>query len=257
MVLSAGGAVGFTGVFIAQAGEFVASADAIAVAGFGSGLDRDERHNKGNSTFSAALAQEPEFRRWKSLLQVLQMSQAERGAQVLAKVQPVLFRNGHKDVDDLRVELAAGATLDLFAGVRHWQGSAIGAVADHGVERIGDGKDPGTERNLFALQSARIAGTVEKLLMCKNDFCRVTQERNADQHVVADFAMFTHFPFFSVVQRTGFAQDTVWDSHLTDIVEKSGTRQDGQIGVRHGHGSGDRYAERRNALAVAFCFGVL
>jgi hypothetical protein len=44
MVLSAGGAVGLTGVFIAQAGEFVASADAIAVTGFGSGLDGDERH---------------------------------------------------------------------------------------------------------------------------------------------------------------------------------------------------------------------
>ena len=84
MVLSAGGAVGFTGVFIAQAGELVASANAIAVAGFGSGLDGDERHNKGNSTFSVALVQEPEFRRWKSLLEILQMSQAERGAEVLA-----------------------------------------------------------------------------------------------------------------------------------------------------------------------------
>ena len=84
MVLSTDRAVGFTGVFIAQAGELVASANAIAVAGFGSGLDRDERHNKGNSTFSVALVQEPEFRRWKSLLQVLQMSQAEWGAEVLA-----------------------------------------------------------------------------------------------------------------------------------------------------------------------------
>src|SRR6266853_4438948 len=217
MVLSAGGAVGFTGVFIAQAGEFVASADAIAVAGFGSGLDRDERHNQGNSTFSAALAQEPEFRRWKSLLQVLQMSQAERGAQVLTQVQPVLFWDGHKDVDDLRVELAAGAALDLFAGVGHWQGSTIGAVADHGVERIGDGKDAGTEWNLFALQSAGIAGTVEKLLVCENDLRGVAQKRDANQHVVADLAMFTHFPFFRVVQRPGFAQDTVWNSHLADI----------------------------------------
>src|SRR5216684_3116314 len=134
MVLSAGGAVGFTGVFIAQAGELVASADAIAVAGFGSSLDGGERHNKGNSTFSAALVQEPEFRRWKSLLEVLQVSQAERGAEVLTQIQPVLFWNGHKDVDDLGVELAAGAALDLFAGVGHRQGSAIGAVANHGVE---------------------------------------------------------------------------------------------------------------------------
>src|SRR5437879_320171 len=119
MILSAGRAIAFPGVFIAQAGEFVASADAIAVAGFGGRLDGDKRHNKGNSTFSAALAQEPEFRRSKSLLEVLQMSQAERGAKVLAQVQPVLFRNGHKDVDDLGVKLAAGAALNLFAGMGH------------------------------------------------------------------------------------------------------------------------------------------
>ena len=52
-------------------------------------------------------------------LQVLQMSQAEWGAEVFAKIQPVLFRNGHKYVDDCWVKLAAGAALDFFAGVGH------------------------------------------------------------------------------------------------------------------------------------------
>src|SRR2546426_3073614 len=47
MVLGAGGAVAFAGVLIAQAGELVASTDAIAVAGFGGRLDGDERHNRG------------------------------------------------------------------------------------------------------------------------------------------------------------------------------------------------------------------
>src|SRR5713226_6723947 len=52
-------------------------------------------------------------------LQVLQMSQAEWRAEVFAQVQPVLFGNGHKDVDDLGVKLATRAAFDLFAGMRH------------------------------------------------------------------------------------------------------------------------------------------
>jgi len=47
MVFGAGRAVAFAGIFIAEAGQFVATADAIAVAGFGGCLDGDERHCKG------------------------------------------------------------------------------------------------------------------------------------------------------------------------------------------------------------------
>src|SRR5713101_1093049 len=46
MVFGAGRAEAFARILIAQAGKLVAAADAIAVAGFGSGLDGDERHCK-------------------------------------------------------------------------------------------------------------------------------------------------------------------------------------------------------------------
>jgi len=44
VVLAARGAVAFARVFIAQAGQFVAPANAIAVAGFRSGLNRHKGH---------------------------------------------------------------------------------------------------------------------------------------------------------------------------------------------------------------------
>jgi hypothetical protein len=47
MVFGAGGAVAFAGIFIAEAGELVATADAIAVAGLGGCLDGNERHCRG------------------------------------------------------------------------------------------------------------------------------------------------------------------------------------------------------------------
>jgi hypothetical protein len=55
MIFGASGAVAFAGVFIAEAGQFVAAADAIAVAGFGSGLDRDKRHNRQILRFRLAI----------------------------------------------------------------------------------------------------------------------------------------------------------------------------------------------------------
>ena len=47
------------------------------------------------------------------------MGEAERGAEVFAKIEPVLLGNGHKHVDDTGVKLAAGAAFDFFAGVGH------------------------------------------------------------------------------------------------------------------------------------------
>jgi hypothetical protein len=55
MIFGASRAVAFASVFIAEAGQFVTAADAIAVAGFGSGLDRDKRHNRQILRFRLAL----------------------------------------------------------------------------------------------------------------------------------------------------------------------------------------------------------
>src|SRR5437016_5033506 len=47
MVFGASRAVTFAGIFITQAGQLITSADAIAIARFGSGLDGDQRHSRG------------------------------------------------------------------------------------------------------------------------------------------------------------------------------------------------------------------
>src|SRR5713226_8519293 len=167
------------------------------------------------------------------------MSEAEWGAEMFPEIQPVLLWNGHKHIDYRGIKLAAGAALNLVAGMGHGQGSAVGTVADHGIHRIRDGKDARTERNLVALQSPGVTRAVKRLLVRENDFRGIAQKRNANQHVVADLAVLAHSLFFRVVQRTGLAKNSVLSGHLADIVEESGAREDGQIRVRHGHGPGD------------------
>jgi len=61
------------------------------------------------------------------------VGKAEGGAEAFAEFDPVGFGDGHEDVDHFGVELGAGAAADFFAGVGHGKGTAVGAVADHGV----------------------------------------------------------------------------------------------------------------------------
>src|SRR5260370_42050918 len=97
------------------------------------------------------------------------MSEAEWGAEVFPEIQPVLLWDSHKDVDGRGIKLAAGAALNLVAGMGHGQGAAVGTVADHGIHRIRDGKDARTERNLVALQSTGVTRGGKKLLVREND----------------------------------------------------------------------------------------
>src|SRR5579859_6269214 len=109
-------------------------------------------------------------------LEVAQVSEAERRAEVFAQVTPVLFGNGAENFDDLGIELRSRATTNFFAGVGHRQSFAIRAVADHGVQRVGNGEYAGAERNLVALQAAGITGAVVEFLVRENNFGGIAQE---------------------------------------------------------------------------------
>src|SRR5713226_5999702 len=168
----------------------------------------------------------------------------------------MLLRNRQEYPDNSRVKLTARAALNFLTRMRHRQRFAIGPVADHGVERIGDGKYPRSKRNLVALQPARIARAVIEFLMRQHDLRGVPEKRDADQHVVPDLAVLAHDRLFIVVQGTGFPQDSIRNGHLADVVKESRARQYRQIELRHGHRLRDGNAKRRNPLAVSFGFGV-
>jgi hypothetical protein len=84
-------------------------------------------------------------------LEISEVGEAEGGAEVLAEFEPMFFGDGHENLDDFGVELGARAAADLLAGVRERQSLTIGAVADHGVQGIGDGENAGPERDPVAL----------------------------------------------------------------------------------------------------------
>src|ERR1700730_4134757 len=110
-------------------------------------------------------------------LQVAEVGEAEWRAQVFAQLQPVLFGDRQENLNNFGIELRAGAAADFFACVRQWQRFAIGAIADHGVKRVGDGENSRAQRNLLAFQAAGIAGPIEEFLVSENDFSGIAKER--------------------------------------------------------------------------------
>ncbi len=168
----------------------------------------------------------------------------------------MVFWNSEECLDYFGIELRAGTPLYFLAPMRHRKGTAIRAVAQHGIESIGDGDDACSERNLFTAQATWIARTIEELVVGEDDFRGVAEKGNARQHVVADFAVRVHNGLFIIVERAGLAQDGIRDGHFADVVEKGGAREHGQVGKRHGNGLGDRNRENSDALGMARGFRV-
>src|SRR5579859_1712772 len=73
-----------------------------------------------------------------SRLQISQVRQTERRAQIFPQFFPVVFGDGQKHFDDFGIELCSSAPLDLFACVGHRKCFAVRPVADHCVHAVGN-----------------------------------------------------------------------------------------------------------------------
>src|SRR5262252_8362029 len=77
----------------------------------------------------------------------------------------LLAHHAHKNFDDARVKLSFRAALEFGQGIRRAPAFLIGTVTGDGVVRICDGNNAGAQRNLFTLQTMRVPGTIEILVM--------------------------------------------------------------------------------------------
>src|SRR5438034_4264547 len=107
----------------------------------------------------------------------------------------MLLRDGQENFHYLRIELAAGASPDFLPGVWHRECPPIRPVADHGIERVGDGEDTRPQRNLITSQAPGIARADKKLLVREHNFRGIAkkwEDRNSTRlnssHTVISYA---------------------------------------------------------------------
>ena len=80
-----------------------------------------------------------------------------------------MFWHAEENLHHFRIELAARPPFDLLAGRGQGLRRTVRTVGGYGVERIGDRENACAQRNLFAFQAARIAGSVVLFLMGVDD----------------------------------------------------------------------------------------
>src|ERR1700752_651671 len=84
-----------------------------------------------------------------------QLRKPVRPANVFAQFRPKCHRHGEKHLDNPWIELGARALLNFRFGLYNRQRPPVGAVGDHGVERVRDREYPRPERNFISAQSTR------------------------------------------------------------------------------------------------------
>src|SRR5579864_6673947 len=208
MFLGASRTIALAGLVIALAREFIATADAIAVASDGRGFDGHQSHSAflrtGDTTRAAIVSQVGDHLR---LLEAkmrgsicgcgFKLCEAEGVANLFVQRDPDTIGVRKKYFHHARIKLPAGISLDFFSRSGNGQRFAIWAIRYHRIERIGHGEYSRAERNLLAPQPAGIAGPVVALLVRQHDLCSFLEKRNSLQHRIADIAMAAHdFAFF-------------------------------------------------------------
>ena len=82
---------------------------------------------------------------------------------------PQVRLQGQELPGDGRVELGARRRAHAVQRFVQHQGTTVGAVGGHRVERVGHRDDAGAQRDVLGLQSVRIAGPVPALMVMADD----------------------------------------------------------------------------------------
>ena len=125
--------------------------------------------------------------------------------------------------DDNGIERLAFEVLHHLQRLFERQAFAIRAIGRQRVEEVGDTEHAAEQRDLFALQSFRIAFAVPALVVIlhagqqAHHFLAldVRQDARAVQRVQP------HFLEFRIGQLTGFVENRVGDADLADVVQQA------------------------------------
>src|SRR5579884_2305324 len=132
----------------------------------------------------------------------------------------LFVQRGEEGVDHFGVKLGSRAALQFRSGGLYRHGLAVGALRGHGIERIDDGEDARTERNIGSGKAIWIAGAIPAF-MVRNDQRGQGAEGSAKffKNAAANFGMLLHYRPLLVGQRAGLVQNGVWNADLADVMQ--------------------------------------
>jgi hypothetical protein len=130
-----------------------------------------------------------------------------------------LGHQGQEGVQAAGVEVAAPAGLQVSQGTVGWPGRPVGTIRGERVPHIGDGDDPGGQRDLLPGQGVGIAAPVVALVVLADHLQGLAQRRRPPDDVGADNGVFLDPGPLLLGKGARLVKDVVGDADLADVVQ--------------------------------------
>src|SRR5690349_13533131 len=111
--------------------------------------------------------------------------------------------------DNIRIKLAAAASLNFGASSLHCLPRPVYAVGGDSVECVSNGKDPRPQRYFLALQTTWVSRAIEAFLMGVDNLGGFPQDRDLLHQLVTEITMLTHNSEFVRRELSWLVQDIV------------------------------------------------
>ena len=131
----------------------------------------------------------------------------------------------HEDACDVRVELRAGAALDLLAGLLGGNAAPVGASGGERGVGVGDSDHAGFVWNLLACQTGWVAAAIPALVVVVDRRGESGQARNAFDDAAADQRMQLGDLALLGAQGAWSQEHAVGDAELADVSQHAGEDQ--------------------------------
>ncbi len=121
---------------------------------------------------------------------------------------------------DPRVELGAGAALELDARLGDRERSAVGTIGDERVPGVAGQHDPRGERDRLAREAVGVAAAVPALVRVAHGGGDRLEARQRAQDPLAGHRVLVHQRPLGLVEPAGLVQHAVGDAELPDAVQQ-------------------------------------
>src|SRR5688500_10306231 len=141
----------------------------------------------------------------------------------------ILFQHGwkvvYKTIYDLWIKGFTGLILNI--GNRLFDGPclAIGTIRSESIPHIDDSENSGGEWNFLAPQTAGIPASIPFLMVTIRYIQSGPQMGDRIKHLIGVDRVLAHDRLLWLRQRSMFMENTIWDAHLTDVMQQSSLTQ--------------------------------
>ncbi len=146
-------------------------------------------------------------------------------------------------IDDLWIEVCASEAANMLAHALLGPALAVWPIEAQGIPDIDHREDPRRQRDLLALQAARVAAAIPLFVVAIGDVQRHAQVGDRREQIVGEGRVLAHDRPLVVGERAGLEQNAVGDAHLADIVEQGAAPDMHQLGLANAHVPGQLHRQ--------------